>query len=154
MLTSAPRIFLVEDNPSDRVLTHERLRDRGLELLGWADTAQGGADRLAGVEADCVLVDLTLPDAQGTEAVKRLLEAAGGAAIIVLSGDPRQSAAISALRQGATDFVSKDASADTLAHAVREAVGAVRYERRLAAVEERRREAEDRFRVAFEHAPI
>jgi DNA-binding response OmpR family regulator len=126
---SAVRVLLVEDDVGDAVLTRELLFDAGLQMslartMNLAD-AEAGAVR----EADCVLLDLGLPDAGGLDAVTRMRDAAPGVAIIVLTGldDPERRA--SALAAGAQDYIVKGTvDGDELAAAVG------------AAIERRRRE--------------
>ncbi len=71
----APRLLLVEDNPGDAVLVREMLRG----ALSRPASSSSHSERLADAlrarwssdGAACVLLDLSLPDAQGLEAVDR-----------------------------------------------------------------------------------
>jgi DNA-binding response OmpR family regulator len=126
---SAVRVLLVEDDVGDAVLTRELLFDAGLAMS--LDRTMNLADAEAGAvrEADCVLLDLGLPDAGGLDAVTRVRQAAPEVAIIVLTGldDPERRA--SALSAGAQDYIVKGTvDGDELAAAVG------------AAIERRRRE--------------
>jgi DNA-binding response OmpR family regulator len=126
---AAVRVLLVEDDVGDAVLTRELLLDAGLDMslgrtMNLAD-AEGGA----ALEADCVLLDLGLPDAGGLEAVTRLRKAVPEVAIIVLTGLDDDQRRASALAAGAQDYIVKGTvEGDELAAAVN------------AAIERRRRE--------------
>lgn len=54
-----------------------------------------------------VLCDLDLPDSQGLDTVRAVLDRAGNAAVIVLSGVGNQDLALRAVSEGAQDFVVK-----------------------------------------------
>ncbi len=120
---TAVRLLLVEDDVGDAVLTRELLLDAGLAMslgrtMNLAD-AEGGAAR----EADCVLLDLGLPDAGGLDAVTRLREAAPDVAIIVLTGLDDPERRTSALEAGAEDYIVKGTvEGDELAAAVAAAI--------------------------------
>jgi DNA-binding response OmpR family regulator len=89
----------------------------------------GQAEEGAAKAADCVLLDLGLPDAGGLDAVARVREAAPDAAIIVLTGLDDAARRASALEAGAQDYIVKGTvDGDELAAAVH------------AAIERRRRE--------------
>lgn len=59
---------------------------------------------------DCVVVDYTLPDGNGVEFISELAEDVGDAmpGTIVLTGDSGGSAAIDAVKAGASDYLQKD----------------------------------------------
>ena len=130
----AVRVLLVEDNPGDARLVHEMLRD--------ADdgTVLTVCERLATAEepvarglADLVLLDLSLPDSQGLEGLKRLRAAAPEVPVVVLSGLDDERIALEAVQAGAQDFLVKgQVESATLSRAMRYAVERQRAERRLA----------------------
>jgi signal transduction histidine kinase len=110
----APLIaLLVEDNPSDaelialRLASHSRLPGvAGIELLH-ATTMLGACTMLRDADVDVVILDVSLPDAHGLEAVIRIHEVAPATPIIVLTGLADQALALEALRAGAQDYVLK-----------------------------------------------
>jgi diguanylate cyclase len=101
------RVLLVEDNPADAHLTADSLAVA--DPLTVCDLAgrlsEVTASRLSSV--DCVVVDLSLPDAQGLQAVTRLRRLHAGVPIIVLTGDDDVETASAALQHGAQDYLVK-----------------------------------------------
>jgi two-component system sensor histidine kinase UhpB len=59
--------ILIQDNPGDAELVQEALGDAGDATfqMHWVQALLPGLDRLAGGEIDRVLLDMSLPDAQG-----------------------------------------------------------------------------------------
>ncbi|MEO7836695.1 MAG: EAL domain-containing protein [Acidimicrobiales bacterium] len=119
------RILLVEDSDGDARLvelmlidvfgpTVELTRARSLvEAFECVDTAP----------ADCILLDLGLPDACGLEAVQRITERAPTMPVVVFTGQTDVEIGLSAVALGAQDYLVKGNAVDeTLGRAVRYAV--------------------------------
>ena len=82
-----------------------------------------------GPAIDCVLYDLGLPDTQGLDGLKSLLERGAQAAIVVLTGFDDRSSGEKALVLGAQDYLSKGTVNDeSLARALRYAIARRRGE--------------------------
>lgn len=103
------RVLLVEDNPGDARLIREALREtKGVDFsLEVADTLAAGLERVAASDADIVLLDLSLPDAFGLDTYRRAHFDAPHLPIIVLTGNEDEALAVSAVNEGAQDFLSK-----------------------------------------------
>ena len=103
------RVLLIEDNPSDAHLIQAILGDAAAEgfVLERAERLAEGIDRLTAGGVDSVLLDLSLPDSHGLESFSRLHAEAPGVPIIVLSGLEDETVAVSAVHQGAQDYLVK-----------------------------------------------
>jgi signal transduction histidine kinase/DNA-binding NarL/FixJ family response regulator len=107
--------LLVEDNAADAELISIRLEpDRcgtdGVPVrVVHRSTVAGARAALTYWTVDVVLLDLTLPDARGLEALHRIREAVPGMPVIVVSGIADQELALEALRAGAQDYLIKPA---------------------------------------------
>jgi len=130
-MTSRPaRLLLVEDNPDDVDLLHETLREAeaGFELEHCA-RLKNALQRLSGENFDAVLLDLGLPDAQGLDTFLRVRSHAPHVPIVVLTGLDDESLAVTAVREGAQDYLVKgQLSADLLVRAIRYAIERKRAE--------------------------
>ena len=103
------RLLLVEDNPADARVVERHLKDAGLDRVtcDWVQTAGDAAQRLQTVEYDLVLLDLGLPDASGLEALRALRAVADLTPIIVLTGSDDYKQGLTAVREGAQDYLEK-----------------------------------------------
>jgi len=103
------RLLLVEDNPGDAVLVREMLRialDHRVELVH-VESLSEACEQVVEVEAACVLLDLSLPDAVGLEAVTQMQAAAPDIPIVVLTGLDDETLALNAVQHGAQDYLIK-----------------------------------------------
>ncbi|MFV2112031.1 transcriptional regulator, partial [Micromonospora sp. LOL_025] len=77
-------MLLVEDDEGDAFLVGELLAETNSMIdLVVATSLSAARARVTGV--DCVLLDLGLPDAQGLDGLRQVLEMASGAAVCVLT---------------------------------------------------------------------
>jgi serine phosphatase RsbU (regulator of sigma subunit) len=142
-LVEDPVILLVEDDDGDALLVRELMSD-GLPAarIRWARSL--GEALVEAKRADCVLLDLGLPDTSGTEGIALLLEAAEHLAVVVLTGADSEAMGAAALASGAQDYLVKGrVDSDSLARSIRYALErrrATDSTRRLADAERRRRE--------------
>ena len=114
------RILLVDDELSIQRAVGPLLRSRGydVEVVG---TGRGALDAFAARTPDLVLLDLGLPDLEGT-AVCRQLRAQSGVPIIVLSARDAEADKVNALDIGADDYVTKPFGPEELLARVRVAL--------------------------------
>ena len=119
-MTRTARILLVDDEVSIQRAVAPLMRSRGYEV----DVAGTGADALAQVEQrppDLVVLDLGLPDLEGTEVCRRI-RSTSSMPIIVLSARGGESDKVSALDLGADDYVTKPFSPEELLARIRVAL--------------------------------
>ncbi len=108
-MNSGTRILLVEDNRADRELVLELLADYQQHRLAirYASTLAEAKAALADDGADCILLDLGLPDSYGMETVREVRAAAQDVPIVVLTGLDDEEVGVAALQEGAQDFLAK-----------------------------------------------
>lgn len=118
----ALRVLLVEDDDGDVVLVEEMLAET--EVAVALDRVPTLADALsAPIDADCVLLDLMLPDANGLTALTQVLQRAPGIPVVVLTGQRDERIGAAAVASGAQDYLVKDqVDGPLLAKALRSAL--------------------------------
>ncbi len=142
----APLHVLVIDDDTD---TRANLRDI-LELDGYCVETAGSAAEVLRREdwttLSAILLDRKLPDGSAEELLPRLRQLAPEAAILIVTGYADLEGAITALRQGAADYLTKPINPDL----IRSRLARIAERRRLAAAKER---SEAAFRTLVEAAP-
>src|SRR5690606_9137510 len=137
-------ILLVEDQPAHARLLRESLKTAP-ELLWTLHHVQYLHEAIAHVReqpTDVVLLDLGLPDSNGTDSVRRMHEAAPNVPIVVLTALDDERVALQAVHEGAQDYLDKSQlSGRILTRVIRYAIERARTDREL-------RRANERFRMA------
>jgi signal transduction histidine kinase len=140
-------VLLVEDNAGDARLIAELLGPSTGEVrLEHVDRLASGLERLGAGGVDVVLLDLGLPDSQGTATFTAVLRAAPTVPVIILTGRGDEALATQMVRAGAQDYLPKgEANGKLLCRAIRYA-----FERHHANVENitRRVEVEEALQLA------
>lgn len=121
MTLSAPKIYLVDDDPSvlkalGRLLGSEGYR---VEAFVCPEAFLSGYDP---EQAGCLLLDLTMPGLSGMEVQQRLNKSGGHLPIVFLSGQGDIPIAMRAIKAGAMDFLTKPILDEELFTAIRSAL--------------------------------
>ncbi len=101
------RVLLVEDSPADADLLVEMLQDELPDAVVLVTATLAEARPLLAQPLDIVITDLSLPDADGLEALTAILAARPDIAVLVMTGHADQQLALEALSAGAEDFLIK-----------------------------------------------
>ena len=109
MSTKPIQVLLVEDNPGDARLIREMLAEAQAQdfSVEWVSRLADGLERLDQSRVDVVLLDLGLPDSQGLDTFIMAHERAPRVPFVVLTGLADETLALTALRQGAQDYLFK-----------------------------------------------
>jgi signal transduction histidine kinase len=101
-------VLLVEDNPGDARLIAELLGPTAREFrLEHVDRLALGLERLGRGGIDVVLLDLGLPDSQGSATLAAVRSAASVVPVIILTGRGDKAFATRMVRAGAQDYLAK-----------------------------------------------
>ena len=131
-----PHVLVVDDEPGLRDVLADACRGLGCRVTAVA-TMQAARRKLAtGTSVELLVVDVNLPDGDGTALLPTLRKHHPTASAIVVTGDPSVARAVAALRGGAADFLPKPFDPAHLTDRVRAALAAQRdrsrQEKRLA----------------------
>jgi serine phosphatase RsbU (regulator of sigma subunit) len=117
------KVLLVEDDEGDAFLVRELLLDAGAEFELARVRSLAEAGPVLPGQFQCVLLDLGLPDAQGLQALRTVLEAAPTIAVLVLTGLSDEHRGTEAVAAGAQDYLVKGTiDGQLLTRAIRYAV--------------------------------
>jgi two-component system invasion response regulator UvrY len=92
-----------------------------LKVVGEAADLKQAISLIAQVRPELVVLDVTLPDADGLEGLATLRRHFPGLRVVMLSMHPEERYAVEALRAGALGYVSKGAATAELVDALRKA---------------------------------
>lgn len=103
------RLLVIEDSVSDQRLIKEMLIDAGArrDQVTCVDSLATARQLLTESTVDCVLIDLSLPDAVGLEGVAVMASALPDTPIVVVTGQSADSVVYAAMAEGADEFLCK-----------------------------------------------
>ncbi|MBD2112173.1 MULTISPECIES: hybrid sensor histidine kinase/response regulator [Cyanophyceae] len=135
MVPQAPiHVLLIEDNPGDRRLMQELLREvTSVAIqLDYADSLGQGMQYLKQSPFDVVLLDLFLPDSQGFATFTQLHQQERKTPIIVTTGLNDETLALNAVQAGAQDYLVKgQITGELLVRSIRYAIERKRAEQKI-----------------------
>jgi two-component system nitrogen regulation response regulator GlnG len=114
---SAGKILVVDDEPEVRLVLTEFLESRGYEVTA----AGSGAEAISLVDVvkpHVVLLDVTMPEMDGMETLKRLAAANPGLPIIMVTANADVDVTSRLLAMGAADYIPKPFDLEYLGQAV------------------------------------
>lgn len=136
--TATVSLLIVDDDEAIRDTLVEFFETFGYVARGAATATEGR--RLAAEHApDVVLLDVRLPDADGTVTLDALLADDPDLGVILLTGHIDVRTAVDAMKRGATDVLEKPVNLETLSAAVERAAERGRMRRELAVLRARGR---------------
>ncbi|WP_040288997.1 response regulator [Alicyclobacillus hesperidum] len=116
------RILVVDDAAFMRMMLRNILVSHGHEVVGEAADGNQAVERYQECKPDLVTMDLTMPNVDGIQAIKKILYVDPDARIIVCSAMGQQAMVIEAIQAGAKDFIVKPFQIDRVISAVDKAL--------------------------------
>jgi len=114
------RLLIADDHKLVREGLRTLLEGQGeFQVVAEAANGHEAVERALQVRPDVVLMDIGMPDMDGLEATRRIVEKAGAIPVLVLTVHEEDDYFFRALEAGAHGFVLKDADSRDLAAAVR-----------------------------------
>ena len=117
------KVLVVDDAAFMRMMIKDILTKNGYEVAGEAENGAIAVSKYAELKPDLVLMDITMPDKDGIQALKEIKASDGGAKVIMCSAMGQQAMVIEAIQSGARDFIVKPFQADRVIEAVKKVVG-------------------------------
>ncbi|MCL2410366.1 MAG: sigma-54 dependent transcriptional regulator [Treponema sp.] len=114
-------LLVIDDEKNIREGLAEHLREDGYNVT-CAENGDEGWEIFNNEDIDLVITDLKMPGLSGEELMKRILAASPGFPIIILTGHGTIDIAVTAMRQGAWDFLSKPVDIDHLSLKIKRAL--------------------------------
>lgn len=117
------KILLVDDASFMRMMLKDTLTKAGHEVVGEAENGLIGVQKYKELKPDIVLMDITMPEMTGIEAVKNIKSYDVQAKVIMCSAMGQQSMVIEAIQAGAKSFVVKPFKGDKVLEEITKIIG-------------------------------
>ena len=119
----AKRILVVDDAAFMRMMVKDILTKGGYEVVGEAENGAVAVQRYEELKPDLVTLDITMPEMDGLEALKKIKEKDASAVVVMCSAMGQQAMVIESIQAGAKDFIVNPFQADRVLEAVKKAIG-------------------------------
>lgn len=115
-------VLIVDDAAFMRMMVKDILSKNGYTVVGEAENGAIAVDKYMELTPDLVIMDITMPEMDGLQAVREIRKRAPQARIIMCSAMGQQAMVIDAIQSGAKDFIVKPFQADRVLEAVAKAL--------------------------------
>ncbi|MCM1048080.1 MAG: response regulator [Clostridiales bacterium] len=119
----AKNILVCDDAAFMRMMIKDILTKNGYNVAGEAENGAKAVEKYNELKPDLVLMDITMPEMDGIQALKKIKESDPGATVIMCSAMGQQAMVIESIQSGAKDFIVKPFQADRVLEAVKKVVG-------------------------------
>ena len=116
-------ILICDDAAFMRMMIKDILTKNGYNIAGEAENGLKAFDKYQETKPDLVMMDITMPEMDGIQALKKIKAADPSANVIMCSAMGQQAMVIESIQSGAKDFIVKPFQADRVLEAVKKAVG-------------------------------
>ena len=117
------KILLVDDAAFMRMMLKDTLSKEGYTDLFEAVDGADAVDKFGEIGPDLVIMDITMPNMDGLEALKAIRAKDPNANVVMCSAMGQESMVIDAVRSGAKDFIVKPFKPDRVLKTVSSIVG-------------------------------
>jgi two-component system, chemotaxis family, chemotaxis protein CheY len=107
MSHKSPSVLIVDDALFMRTVLKDILTKNGYEVIGEATNGFEAIEKYEELNPDIITMDITMPELDGIEALKKIMQINHDAKIIMCSAMGQQGIVVEAIKQGACDFIIK-----------------------------------------------
>jgi DNA-binding NarL/FixJ family response regulator len=107
------RLLIADDHALFRQSLRALLESRGVEVVGEAKTGKEAVALAGRLRPDIVLMDLAMPELDGLEATRQVVQTLPGVRVVVLTASTEDDDLFEALQAGAQGYLLKDLEADS-----------------------------------------
>ena len=116
-------IMICDDAAFMRMMIKDILTKNGYNVVAEAENGAVAVAKYAELKPDLTLMDITMPEMDGINALKNIKASDPSANVIMCSAMGQQAMVIEAIQAGAKDFIVKPFQADRVLEAVKKVVG-------------------------------
>ena len=119
----AKNILICDDAAFMRMMIKDILTKNGYNVAGEAENGLRGVEKYKEVNPDLVLMDITMPEMDGIQALREIKKVDPNASVIMCSAMGQQAMVIESIQSGARDFIVKPFQPDRVLEAVKKVIG-------------------------------
>lgn len=113
------RILICDDATFIRMMIKDVLTKNGYEVVGEASNGKESVEKYQELKPDLVLMDITMPEMDGIQALKEIVKIDKEAKVIMCSAMGQQASVVDAIKAGAKDFIVKPFQADRMLETIK-----------------------------------
>lgn len=119
----AKNVLICDDAAFMRMMIKNTLTKGGYNVVGEAENGAKAVEKYKELSPDLVLMDITMPEMDGIQALKEIKKIDGNAKVIMCSAMGQQAMVIESIQAGAKDFIVKPFQDERVIEAVKKAIG-------------------------------
>lgn len=119
----ANRILVVDDAAFMRMMIKDILVKNGYDVVGEGTDGVQAVELYTQFKPDLVLMDITMPNMNGLEALEAIKRINRNAKVIMCSAMGQENMVVDAIKMGASDFIVKPFKADRIVSTVNKCLG-------------------------------
>ncbi len=116
------KILIADDLSFMRMIQKEILGERGYTVVGEASDGIQVVEKYKSLKPDLVVLDITMPNMNGLEAMRRIFQIDPKARIIMCSALGQQKLIVEAIQAGVRDFIVKPFKPERILSAIEKAL--------------------------------
>ena len=116
-------VLLVDDESIMRMMQKDILTENGYSVVGEAENGMKAIEKYKELNPRLVIMDIAMPEMNGIQAAKGIIEFNNSALIVMCSAMGQQSMVIESIQAGAKDFIVKPFQHDKFLEVVQKVIG-------------------------------
>ena len=119
----AKNVLVCDDAAFMRMMIKGILSKGGYDVAGEAENGLKAVDKYKELSPDLVLMDITMPEMDGIQAVREIKKIDPNAKVIMCSAMGQQAMVVESIQAGAKDFIVKPFQEDRVLEAIKKVIG-------------------------------
>jgi len=117
------RVLLVDDLRFIKIIEKKILEENGHQIIGDAQNGREAIKLYMELKPDVVLMDITMPELNGIEALKEIIALDPHAKVIICSAISHEKSLYQAVKEGAKEYIIKPFSTERLISTINKVLG-------------------------------
>ena len=117
------KIMICDDAAFMRMMIKDILTKNGYEIAAEAENGAVAVERYPEAKPDLVLMDITMPDMDGIQALKKIREIDPSANVVMCSAMGQEAMVMDSIKSGAKDFIVKPFKPERILSTVKKILG-------------------------------